>query len=50
MSNSSPQQLTIWLPPEVMERLKKIEKKYKITLQDVILRAIIKVIEEFEVE
>ena len=43
-------EIRIYVPDEVYRRLKKIEFENKITIQDLLLRAIIKVIEEFEGE
>ena len=40
--------LELYVPDEVYKRLREIEEKYKISMQDLILRTLLKVIEEFE--
>lgn len=42
--------LKVYVSEDVYNRLKKIEKEYKVTIQDLMIRALIKVIEEFEGE
>jgi len=41
-------ELKIYLPDELYARMMSIEKKHKITIQDILLRTIVKTIEEFE--
>jgi len=41
-------EMKIYVPEEVLKRIERIEQKYRISRQDLILRALIKVIEEFE--
>jgi len=40
--------LKLHIPEQIMQRLREIEEKYRIPLQDVLLRALLKTIEEFE--
>jgi len=40
--------IEVYLPDKVYERLKKIEKEQGVKMQDILIRAIVKVIEEFE--
>jgi len=40
--------LELLLPDELVDRLHAIEKKYKVSLQDLILRTLVKVLEEME--
>jgi len=41
-------ELKIYLPDEIYARMQSIEKKYKISIQDILLRSIIRTLEEFE--
>jgi len=40
--------IEVYIPDPVYERIRKITKKYGITLQDLLIRTLVKVIEEFE--
>jgi len=41
-------EIKIFVPDPIFERLEAIERRYRITKQDIILRTLVKVIEEFE--
>jgi len=43
-----PRKLELYIPDRLYNRLRKIEKEYSITIQDILLRSIMKTIEEFE--
>jgi len=40
--------IEIFVPDPVYERLERIERKYRVSKQDVLLRMLVKTIEEFE--
>lgn len=40
-------ELKIYVPPTIYKKLMDIQEQYKINLQDILLRAIVKTIEEF---
>jgi len=43
-------EIRIYVPDQVYNRLRRIEEQWNIAIGDIILRAIVKVIEEFEKE
>lgn len=47
---STPKQITLILPEKVIEELRRVEQKTGIRIEDLIMRALVKVLEEFKGE
>jgi len=46
MSENQPQPITVVIPPQIAVKLEEKARRLRITVQDLVLRAIVKVLEE----